>query len=93
MGAVGEESEAGEDETMRCQPVPTRSPAAALMSPRHAQPRGPRRTERVPATLGGREWWCQERGAELKMRGCPVLRQARCPPSGCSSSPGASLKG
>lgn len=29
---VGEESKAGEDETMKCQPVPTRSPAAALMS-------------------------------------------------------------
>lgn len=28
---VGEEIKEGEDETMKCHPVPTRSPAAALM--------------------------------------------------------------
>lgn len=28
---VGEEIKAGEDETMKCHPIPTRSPAAALM--------------------------------------------------------------
>lgn len=67
---VGEENKAGEDETMRCQPVPTRSPAAALMSAEKPLPPAQRRapcwrgTHRLCAAAGGQERRLQSGGRQ-----------------------------
>lgn len=92
---VGEENKAGEDETMRCQPVPTRSPAAALMSTEKPLPPAQRRaprwrgTHRVCAAAGGRERRLQSGGRQSG--GTAEDEGWSCPGVGARARPRAQL--
>lgn len=86
---VGEESKAGEDETMRCQPVCPRSPAqrSGAFGKRcrpltvHSVGAGPTAAVLPRDTEGEGE----RAVGQLKTRACPVIDGHTCPPSGCSS--------
>lgn len=75
---VGEESEKGEDKTMKCQPVPTRSPAAALMSIEKALPPAWRHARRWDGLgLGSLRKTGREGGGTAESEGlsCPRVRR------------------